>query len=98
MDGAAERVADLLEAVAAANEWIAADAARIVGAHTSVHTTVDQLTRLAGQLPGAQARAQLADLDPRLLLAGTALWLRRLDGQRGKAAQRAQKRWGGPIA
>lgn len=91
----AEQVADLLEAVAAANDCMAAEAARIAGAQAAVtQATVDRLTRLADQLrPGANARAQLAELEPQLLLAGTALWLRRLRGEPSSAVQRAQQRW-----
>lgn len=96
----ANQVADLLAAVAAANGRIAAEADRIASSRAAVSlATIDRLTRLADDLrPGATARAQLAQLDPELLLAGTSVWLARRRAQStstATAAARAAARWGG---
>ncbi len=96
----AEQVADLLEAVADANGWMAAESAESGGILSSRATvsqvTVDRFSRLAEQLrPGASARARLSNLDPDVLLAATSLWLSRLSRPRPvqSAAARAQSRW-----
>lgn len=90
----AEQVADLLEAVADANGWMAIELDGILSARATVsQATVDRFSRLAEQLrPGASARARLSNLDPDLLLAATSLWMsRRRPVQRATA--RAQSRW-----
>ena len=73
----AEQVADLIEAVAAANELLAAEANRFTASRRSVsHATVARVASLAEELGcGAQARAELGGLDVDLLLAGTSVWL-----------------------
>jgi hypothetical protein len=96
----ADQVADLLATVADANGRIAAEADRISNSRAAVSVaTVNRLTRLAdGLRPGARARAQLAEIDPDLLLAGTSVWLtrRRQAPASGaaSAAARAAARWG----
>gem|GEM_PF-5231954 len=90
----AEQVADLLEAVADANGWMAIELDGILSARTTVsQATVDRFSRLAEQLrPGASARARLSNLDPDLLLAATSLWMsRRRPAQ--SATARAQSQW-----
>ncbi len=96
----AAQVADLLAAVAAANGRIAAEADRSAGSRAAVSlATIDRLTRLADELrPAAAARAQLAQLDPELLLTGTSVWLGRRRAQltsttSTSAAVRAAVRW-----
>jgi hypothetical protein len=99
----ADRVAELLSTVAAANSRIAAEIDRIAGSRSPVGlATVDRLARLAADLrPGAEARAVLARIDPDLLLAGTALWLSRRrqrslchPAEGSSATGRAAARWG----
>jgi hypothetical protein len=104
----ADQVADLLAAVAAANGRIATEADRITTSRAAVSlSTIDRLTRMADDLrPGVEARGQLAQIDPELLLAGTSVWLsRRRDaagsarpGVPATAAARAAARWGGASA
>jgi hypothetical protein len=101
----AAQVADLLDAVAAANGRIAAEADRIARSRAATSlTTVDRLTRLADDLrPAARARVQLSLLDPELLLAGTSVWLTRRRTQptgttTASAAGRAAARWSGARA
>ena len=93
----AEQVADLLEAVADANGWMAIELDGILSSRATVsQATVDRFGRLAEQLrPGASARARLSNLDPDLLLAATSLWLSRLSRPRPElsAAARAESRW-----
>lgn len=95
----AEQVADLLATLAAANGLIAAESDRISSSRAAVSmATLDRLTRLTDELrPGAQARAQLSELDPDLLLAGTSVWLARRRSATPtelSAAARAAARWG----
>ena len=104
----ADQVADLLAAVAAANGRIATAADRIATSRAAVSlATIERLTRLADDLrPDAEARAQLARVDPELLLAGTSVWLARRKGARRgtaaplawSAAARDAARWGGASA
>lgn len=93
----AEQVADLLAAVAAANGLMAVETDRITSSRATVSlATLDRLTRLTAELrPGAQARAQLSELDPELPLAGTSVWLarRRAPTQGLSATARAATRW-----
>jgi hypothetical protein len=90
----AEQVADLLEAVADANGWMAIELDGILSSRAAVsQATVDRFSRLAEQLrPGASARARLSNLDPDLLLAATSLWMSRRQPVQNAAA-RAQMRW-----
>ena len=90
----AEQVADLLEAVADANGWMAAESGGILSSRAAVsQATVGRFSRLAEQLsPGASARARLSNLDPDLLLAATSLWMSRRQPVQSAAA-RAQSRW-----
>ena len=90
----AEQVADLLEAVADANGWMAAELDGILRSRAAVsQATVDRFSRLAEQLrPGASARARLSNLDPDLLLRATSLWMSRCQPVQSAAA-RAQTRW-----
>ena len=90
----AEQVADLLEAVADANGWMAIELDGILSSRATVsQATVDRFSRLAEQLrPGASARARLSKLDPDLLLAATSLWMSRRQPVQSAAA-RAQSRW-----
>jgi acyl-CoA reductase-like NAD-dependent aldehyde dehydrogenase len=101
----ATQVADLLAAVAAANGRLAAEADRIANSRAAIRlATIDRLTRLGDDLrPAATARAQLAQLDPELLLAGTSVWLARRRAQptsptTASATDRAAARWGGASA
>ena len=93
----AEQVADLLEAVADANGWMAIELDGTLSSRAAVsQATVDRFSRLAEQLrPGASARARLSNLDPDLLLAATSVWMSRLSRPRPvqSAAARAQSRW-----
>ena len=93
-------VANLLEAVARANALFAAVVDRIAGSRALIsQASVDRLARLADRLrPGEVARAQLSELDPEVLLAGTSVWLQRRRCRAGSAAARAQARWGGLSA
>lgn len=90
----AEQVADLLEAVADANGWMAIELDGILSSRAAVsQATVDRFSRLAEQLrPGASARARLSKLDPDLLLAATSLWMSRRQPVQSAAA-RARSRW-----
>ena len=90
----AEQVADLLEAVADANGWMAFESGGILSSRAAVsQATVDRFSRLAEQLrPGASARARLSNLDPNLLLRATSLWMSRRRPVQSAAA-RAQTRW-----
>lgn len=90
----AEQVADLLEAVADANGWMAIELDGILSSRATVsQATVDRFSRLAEQLrPGASARARLSNLDPDLLLAATSLWMSRRQPV-PSATARAQTRW-----
>jgi hypothetical protein len=102
----ADQVADLLAAVAVANGRIAVAADRIARSRVAVSlATVDRLARPAdGLRPGVEARGQLAQLHPELLLAGTSLWLARrrrattLPIRTATAAVRAAAGWGGASA
>lgn len=93
----AEQVADLLEAVADANGWMAIELDGTLSSRAAVsQATVDRFSRLAEQLrPGASARARLSNLDPGLLLAATSVWMSRLSRPRPvqSAAARAHSRW-----
>jgi len=93
-------VANLLETVARANALFAAEVDRIAGSRALIsQASVDRLARLADRLrPGEVARAQLSELDPEVLLAGTSVWLQRRRCRTGSAAARAQARWGGLSA
>ena len=90
----AEQVADLLEAVADANGWMAIELDGILSSRAAViQATVDRFSRLAEQLrPGASAWARLSNLNPGLLLAATSLWMSRRQPVQSAAA-RAQSRW-----
>lgn len=97
----ATQVADLLEEVYRANRRMATGADRDTGpSATASQTAVD---RPADELrPGALARAQLSDLDPDLLLAGTSVWLARLRTCVQGSAERAESpstglRWTGGL-
>ena len=91
------RVADLLETVYAANGRMASEVDLILGSRAAVsQATVERFVRLADELrPGAAARAELAQLDPDLLMAGTSLWMRRRRGTTRTASARAAARWSG---
>ncbi len=90
----AEQVADLLEAVADANGWMAIELDGILSSRAIVsQATEGRVGRLAEQLrPGPSARATLSNLDPDLLSAATSLWMS-WPPPVGSAAARAQTRW-----
>jgi hypothetical protein len=92
----ADQVADLLDAVAAANLRITIEVSRIAVDNTPISpATIERLTTLARQVrPGALARAQLSGLDRAVLLAGTSVWLERQRATTHSATARAQSRWG----
>ena len=92
-----EEVADLLEAVHAANGRVAAELDLVLGSRASVsQTTVERLARLADDLrPGANARTELAGLEPALLMDGTCLWMQRSGARRSSASARAAHVWSG---
>ena len=93
-----EQVADLLDEVFAANGLLGDEVDRIVGVRSSVsQITIDRFARLADLLrQGAQARAQLSDLDPARVLAGTKVWMaRNRDRAAGSASGPALGRWAG---
>ena len=99
-DCTVEQVADLLDEVYAANGLLADEMDRILGSRAAVsQSTIDRFTRLAHQLrPGARARAraQLSDLDPSRVLAGTKIWMARNRGRSANTASgRAASRWSG---
>jgi hypothetical protein len=96
-----EQVADLLDEVDAANGLLADEMDRILGSRAAVsQSTIDRFTRLADQLrPGARARAQLSDLDPSRVLAGTKIWMaRNRERSANKASGRAASRWAGEAS
>ncbi len=74
-----EQVADLLDEAYAASGLLAYGMDRILRSRAAVNqSTIDRFTRLADQLrPGSGARAQLSEIDPSRVLAGTRLWLGR---------------------
>jgi hypothetical protein len=90
-----EHVAGWLETVYEANGLIADEVDRIIGSHAPVsQSMISRLARLGDELqPGANARAQLANLDPGLLLAGTSMWIGRRRTGEASAATRAEARW-----
>jgi hypothetical protein len=97
-DCTVEQVADLLDEVHAANGLLADEMDRILGSRAAVsQSTIDRFARLADQLrPGARARAQLSDLDPSRVLAGTKIWMARNRGRSATTASgRAASRWSG---
>lgn len=91
----ADAVADLLEVLAAANGRLRLELAALVDSPAAVsQVTVGRLESLATQMrPAAQVRAELAAVDHELLLAGTAVWVRRQG--RPSASARAAARWQG---
>ena len=95
-----EQVADLLDAVYQANGRMAAEVDRIIGSRAAVsQATIDRFTRLAADLrPGARARAELSDLDPDLLLAGTSVCMARRRARADSASGRAEARWSGGLS
>ena len=95
-----EEVADLLEKVHAANGRVAAELDLVLGSRASVsQTTVERFVRLADDLrPGADARSELAGLDPGLLMDGTWLWMQRTGTRRSSASARAAHLWSGGRA
>jgi len=96
-----EQVADLLDELYAANGLLAVEMDRTLGSRAAVsQATIDRFTHLADELrPGARARAELSDLDPSRVLAGTRVWLAR---NRERAAAtvsgRAASRWSGEAS
>jgi hypothetical protein len=100
-DCSVEQVADLLDEVYAANGLLAAEMDRILGSCMAVSLdTIDRFTRLADELrPGAQARAEISDLDPTRVLAGTRVWLaRNRERAAATASGRAAARWAGQAS
>ena len=100
-DCTVEQVADLLDEVDAANGLLADEMDRILGSRAAVsQSTIDRFTRLADQLrPGARARAQLSDLDPSRVLAGTKIWMaRNRERSADTASDRAASRWSGEAS
>lgn len=95
-----EQVADLLDVVYQANGRMAAEVDRIIGSRAAVsQATIDRFTRLAADLrPGARARAELSDLDPDLLLAGTSVWMACRRARADSASGRADARWSGGLS
>ena len=91
----AEQVADLLEEVYAANDRLATEVDRIIGSRAAVSpSTIERISQLAEDLrPAVSARAQLSDLDPALLLAGTSVWIAQRRARTHSAAARAAHRW-----
>ena len=79
-DGA-DGVADLLEEVAAAGGFLAAELDLIASSRAPVSEyTVLRLEALAARLrPAARMRARLGGLDPQLLVAGVRRWVARRD-------------------
>jgi hypothetical protein len=95
-DCTVEQVADMLDEVYAANGVLADEIDRILGSRAAVgQSAIDRFTRLADQLrPGARARAQLSELDPSRMLAGTKVWMARNRERSGYSASgRAASRW-----
>ena len=83
------QVADLLAVIAEANARVATEAGHLIGAlGPDSLGNLDRLSQLADELrPGLEARAQLSRIEPRLLLAGTSVWLgRRRQAQCGPPA------------
>ena len=82
-DGAdgADGVADLLQEVAAAGGFLAAELDLIASSRAPVSEyTVLRLEALAARLrPAARMRARLGGLDPQLLVAGVRRWVARGD-------------------
>jgi hypothetical protein len=95
-----EHVADLLDEVYAANGLLADEMDRILGSRAAVsQSTIDRFTRLADQLRPARARAQLSDLDPSRVLAGTKIWMaRNRERSANTASGRAASRWSGEAS
>lgn len=91
----AEQVADLLEVVRTTNARLASEVCSILRSRAHLgHTTVYRLEQLAHDVrPAAAARQSLAELEPALLMEGTALWMRR-----GTSRARAEQRCSGRMS
>ena len=93
-----EQVADLLDEVYAASGLLAYGMDRILGYRTAAsRSTIDRFTRLADQLrPGSRARAQLSEINPSRVLAGTKLWQgRNRERSANSSSGRAAHHWSG---
>lgn len=101
-----EEVADQLETLAAAHAWLLAEQRLIASGGVRLsQVLVDRLVALGNRMrPAAQIRARLRQVDPELLLAGMAVWLRRhppITAGRDRpvrAADRAERAWSGGDA